>query len=167
MSIISQFKKKKQCKLKDSGATPLKSWKKILSTYNSPTPVKISFKNLDKIKMFSKHTKTERSYYQQTHVARNVKGSYSHRRKMVPDGRMDAHRMKSAENGSSPQHTVWELPVGSLLPGDLQGQIISIIMLRRHCLFLLILSQHMVEFSRVVWQQNKCRGTKENLAFLN
>lgn len=51
--------------------------------------------------MFFTHTKVESIHHQQTYTIRNVKGSASDSRRIIPNINMDLHkRMKNTGNGN-------------------------------------------------------------------
>lgn len=53
--------------------------------------------------MLLKLTNVERIHHQLTHALRNIKGSHSGRRKMIPDGKMD--RNKGIKNTADSNYT--------------------------------------------------------------
>lgn len=55
-----------------------------------------------KLKDFPRHTKAERINHQQIFSSKNIKGSPSDRRKLIPDGSMNVHKgMERIKNGKS------------------------------------------------------------------
>lgn len=61
----------------------------------------ILFKNQDKT-ISAKHTKAERIHQQQTSTTRNIKGTSSNKRKMIPDENLDL--CKGTKNNSNSKH---------------------------------------------------------------
>lgn len=62
--------------------------------------MKIPFENKGKIKISGEKRKKLKLHYEQSYTTKNVKGSPSGRRKMVPDGNHDVPRgMKRLGNG--------------------------------------------------------------------
>lgn len=65
-----------------------RQWGNIFKTHKEPTYLS---KAKAKTGIF-RHAKSERIHHEQNHTIRNVKGSLSDKRKMIPNGTVDPHK---------------------------------------------------------------------------